>query len=163
MPYHVMQLTPWSEKTFMLADLERSLKKLLKSQTLELVYPVVEYGGKKRPSPYSEYIFIKVQPDVQYREIDESEDFKGFLKQGKSLVVMSDEEVQSIYAICTAPDVFQAGDRVKALMGQLKGRVGEVLFVHEDACTVDFKMGPNALPAVISSKELRKIRKQKGE
>lgn len=160
--YYIMQLTPWAEKTFLLVDLERSLKKLLKCPKLEVVYPVMEYMGRKKPSPYSEYIFVKVQPDVQYRDIDESEDFKGFLRAGKSLVTFSDEEVRAIHAACQVPEVFCVGEHVKATMGQLKGRSGEILSVEGEACTVDFKMGPNVLPAVISIKELKKIKRKRG-
>lgn len=158
-----MQLTPWAEKTFTTEGLVREARKLTKTRSLEVFYPVTEDETGKFPSPYSEYLFVRLTDNLDFSVFEEGEIFKSVLREVSGrLQTVADAEVSSIRDQIRKKAVLNCGDRVKIIKGPLRGNLGSVWTANDTTVLISVNMGGEHFEAALDARHVRRVSKKRG-
>jgi len=145
-------------------DIVKEARRILEVKDFEYFYGVIEDKHGKYPSPYSEYFFIKVNPELSINKLEDTEVFKSILKVSASRYsVVTEDDILQIRAVIEVGPSFKVGDRVKVTQGDLRGNHGKILSFAEDFVVLRVFLGLGEMECCLDSRWVKKIPRRKKE
>lgn len=157
MDWVVVQLTPWALKHMRAKELGTALKKRLR-KNLEFFYPAEEDVYGKYEGPYNEYLFLQYLEGVDYKSLEETEEFKRILWIAPKVpALLTDEEVSKVRQQVEKRADFCEGDLVSIHSGALRGNQALVREAWNDQVQVTVYLGVEEIDAAFPSRWVRKV------
>jgi ribosomal protein L24 len=159
-----IQLTAWAEKHQKTQDLIKEIWSLIKTQDLDVFYPVLEDAAGKHLTPYAEYIFLEYTEAVDYSPIEGTDFFRCILKDRyNKYQLLPNTEIEKVRSTLKESSKLVEGDQVRVVAGSLRGNVGIVISVSEEnsQAFLEIPLGDEIVNTVIPILWIRKRSKSK--
>lgn len=153
-----VQLSGWAKSRLTNRELDKVIRKAFPRNTLNFYYPVLEDTYGKQESPYSEYVFVSYDQNVDYFSLELLDEFVAVLKDSEAQqpILVDDADIERIKNQVEKDKELEPQDVVRIMEGALEGNYGVVQFSQDGEVNLEITVGNEIVSGSFPIRHVRK-------